>query len=68
MRIIDILLAIPSILLAISIVTALGPELRNVMIAGAILSAAGLGFIGLAIVVTIFALKPKFIVQDEPYG
>lgn len=33
MRFIDILLAIPSILLAISIVAALGPELRNVMIA-----------------------------------
>lgn len=33
MRIIDILLAIPSILLAISIVAALGPELKNVMIA-----------------------------------
>lgn len=33
MRFIDVLLAIPSILLAISIVAALGPELRNVMIA-----------------------------------
>ncbi|SFN98550.1 ABC transporter permease [Proteiniclasticum ruminis] len=33
MRFIDILLAVPSILLAISIVAALGPELRNVMIA-----------------------------------
>lgn len=33
MRLIDILLAIPSILLAISIVAALGPELKNVMIA-----------------------------------
>lgn len=33
MRFVDILLAIPSILLAISIVAALGPELRNVMIA-----------------------------------
>lgn len=33
MRFIDILLAIPGILLAISIVAALGPELRNVMIA-----------------------------------
>lgn len=33
MRFIDILLAIPSILLAISIVAALGTELRNVMIA-----------------------------------
>jgi len=33
MRIIDVLLAIPSILLAISIVAALGTELRNVMIA-----------------------------------
>jgi peptide/nickel transport system permease protein len=33
MRIMDVLLAIPSILLAISIVAALGPELRNVMIA-----------------------------------
>lgn len=33
MRFIDILLAIPAILLAISIVAALGPELRNVMIA-----------------------------------
>lgn len=33
MRLIDVLLAIPSILLAISIVAALGPELRNVMIA-----------------------------------
>jgi len=33
MRVMDILLAIPSILLAISIVAALGPGLRNVMIA-----------------------------------
>lgn len=33
MRSMDILLAIPSILLAISIVSALGPSLRNVMIA-----------------------------------
>lgn len=33
MRIVDILLAIPSILLAISIVASLGPGLRNVMIA-----------------------------------
>ena len=33
MRVIDVLLAIPSILLAISIVAALGTELRNVMIA-----------------------------------
>ncbi len=33
MRLIDILLAIPSILLAISIVASLGPGLRNVMIA-----------------------------------
>lgn len=33
MRLMDILLAIPSILLAISIVAALGPGLRNVMIA-----------------------------------
>lgn len=33
MRFIDVLLAIPSILLAISIVAALGPELWNVMIA-----------------------------------
>jgi peptide/nickel transport system permease protein len=33
MRFIDVLLAIPAILLAISIVAALGPELRNVMIA-----------------------------------
>lgn len=36
MRIIDIMLAIPSILLAISIAAALGPGLRNVMIAIAI--------------------------------
>lgn len=33
MRIMDILLAVPSILLAISIVASLGPSLRNVMIA-----------------------------------
>ncbi|WP_026476353.1 ABC transporter permease [Alkaliphilus transvaalensis] len=33
MRMMDILLAIPGIILAISIVAALGPELRNVMIA-----------------------------------
>lgn len=33
MRVIDVLLAIPSILMAISIVAALGTELRNVMIA-----------------------------------
>lgn len=33
MRFVDILLAIPSILLAISIVAALGPDLKNVMIA-----------------------------------
>ena len=36
MRIIDVMLAIPSILLAISIAAALGPGLRNVMIAIAI--------------------------------
>ena len=36
MRIIDVMLAIPSILLAISIAAALGPVLRNVMIAIAI--------------------------------
>lgn len=53
MRSMDILLAIPSILLAISIVSALGGGLFNVMLAVGILSIPGYARIVRASVITL---------------
>lgn len=53
MRLVDVMLAIPSILLAISIAAALGPGLRNVMIAISIGSVPGFARMVRASVLTI---------------
>jgi len=53
MRVIDIMLAIPSILLAISIAAALGPGLRNVMIAVGIGAVPGYARIVRASILTV---------------
>ena len=66
MRVVDVMLAIPSILLAISIAAALGPGLRNVMIAISIGSVPSFARIVRASVLTI--KEQEFVEAAQAVG